>query len=281
MLFHVLFCAVMQTGAASLLRGMQAHGRSIPLAVTVNYAVAALGGIAFTLWYGQWPDLLRVLTIGVPAGVFYSTGLFVLLRCMGQRGLAVTMAVANTSQLVPCVLAALLGQPPSWMQTIGIVVAAAAIPALTLARASGRAIHEPPRLAVAAGLFVLNGGAQSCNMLANIYLDPVSQPVYVSVLFAVSFVVALPFLLRSRETRPTPADWRRGSAFGAMNVATTGVILYGLLHVPGAIFYAASSVIGLLLITVVAVTLWQERLQRWGWAGLAAAVVAVALMSSG
>lgn len=274
----ILVGAISQVLASGAIRSIQAHARSILGAVVANYAAACVVAGGLWLHAGSGGMTARVVGCGAFTGFFYTAALLSIVRSMGQRGMALTVATASLSLLVPTMIAVVGGEALSVAQQAGIAVAAMATPLLALSTSTGSAIRERPSPAMAALLFVLQGCAMSGNLLASRRLEAAQQPAYLFALFAFGLAFAAAMHLR-RRAPGIPRDLVRGAWFGVTNIGSTVAILTGLEHVPGSVFFAAMGVAGLTLSAVAAAILWRERLQAWGWAGIALAMSAVALLN--
>ena len=220
----------------------------------------------------------RVLWIGGITGIFYSLSLIPILRSMGQRGLAMTVAIANLAQLIPCLVGIRLGEAPTGIQIAGMVLAGGAIPLMSLATATGTAIRERPSLLLILFLFIFQGSAMSGNLIAFKSLPPETIPSYFATLFTSALVTSLGVYLAGRPPLRRP-DLKAGLFFGCFNFASTFIIVTALAHVTGCIFFAAMSVLGLVLSAALGAWWWRERVQAWGWAGLTLAAAALLLLN--
>lgn len=269
--------ALSQVISSNTIRNMQAHSRNLYLAIIANYAIAmGVAGI-----YGLWRGLHftpATMGWGIFTGFFYTVSLLTILRSMGQRGLALTVAMSSLSLLIPTLLSLTFGERMLPVQFGGIAVAVLSIPMLALSTTTGTAIRERPNVPLVGLLFLLQGGAMSGNLFANKLLPATAQPAYLLCIFAAGLIFAS--LAAAIWRQPSDrGDIRRGIWFGLTNIGSTLTILLALAYVPGALFFAAMGVVGLMLSALVAVAFWRERLQRWGWCGMGLAMVATVLLN--
>jgi len=271
--------ALSQVVASHAIRVMQAHSRDVHLSVVANYAAGAIVALGYAVLAGGTMVSGLAVLIGIATGVFYTAALLTIITSMGQRGLALTVAISGLALLIPTALSLAYGERLSSLQTLGIAMAVPAVPLLGLSTTTGDAVRERPSAMLAAVLFLLQGGAMCGNLLAHRHLAPESRPAFLVVLFASGTVFAL-LARMGRQRDGAPGDVRRGVWFGLTNVASTLTILAALTRLPGSLLFAAMGVVGLALSAVVAVALWHERLQAWGWCGLALATGAIVLLNS-
>lgn len=133
LVLHILLASTLQTAVGNALRLIHARSADVLLAVVCNYAVATL--VALGYWVVVHPTgagVSAAAAVGLPGGVFYAVALLAIVRSMGQRGLALTVAFAGLGQLVPSLVAILLGEALGLLPGAGLVVAAASLPLLSL-----------------------------------------------------------------------------------------------------------------------------------------------------
>lgn len=274
---YILLASITQALSVHAIRDIQARSGNIFKAVIWNYVVCALIGITYLIITGVDSNWLRAIPYGVFTGFFYIAAVLVMIRSMGQRGLAVTYAIANISMVLPVIIAIALGDKPSMLQTSGIVLAAIAIPILSLCTTRGRAISELPSFKLAILLFFVRGLAAVGNLVAEDTLDESILPVYITALFSSCLVfglIALFFVDKSSYA----IDLKLGSTFGVLNIIATSSLILALTKAPGSIVFASYNVIGMTLGAILAIWLWRERIQSWGWIGFIIAVVASVMM---
>ena len=278
LLLFILGMGVCNSAGSTAVRVIQSRSGDVYRSMLANYVVALLLAVGYCLWAGPFGETwARAVVMGVPTGVLYVTGLAFVMRNMGQRGLAMTSALLGMGLLMPSVLALALGESLAPVQGVGMAVSAAAIPLLSTSTVSGVSIRETPRWGTALLMFVISGCAASSNLLASKYCDKGSYPLYLVSLFATATIgSAVVRRLWGRQGRP--GDVRRGAVCGVFNALLTLVVLFAVKDVGGAALFPGASVTALTLTTIVGVWWWRERLQRWGWIGLALAAAAVVLL---
>lgn len=279
LLLFVFFGALSQVAANHAIRAIQARSQNAFVAVLGNNVAALV--LAGGYWVARGVPAegwATAVGFGTLTGFFYTAALVAIIRNMGQRGMAMTGALASASQIVPVLLAIALGETLSHLQTIGVVAAAIALPLLSLATVDGACVNERPRLSLAALLFVLQGGAMSGNLIAVRHVAHGAMPLYLTMVFLSSAVFSVCLLAWDGGKTRNMTDFRRGAVFGAINIASTVIIVTALSRVPGAIFFATMGTLGLLVTVLLGIWLWRERLQLWGWAGLCLTAIATPLM---
>jgi drug/metabolite transporter (DMT)-like permease len=263
-----------------MLRAIQVRSLNVYLAIAANYIVAACLAGVYCASQAPPESWVGPAAIGAVTGCVYTTALIAIVRNMGQRGMALTLAISNLSMVLAVIVGYLFGERLNPWQSAGVVLAAVAVPLASLSTVGGQALRERPSALWAAALFFIQGGALSGNLVAARSLPEESLPAYLVCLFSAASVSAVVVWLVVRKPG-RPSDAVRGGLFGALNVATTFIILFSLGHMAGAVFFPARSVLGLSLSVLISVFWWRERLHLWGWAGFALTIVATALLGMG
>jgi glucose uptake protein GlcU len=278
-LFFIVAAALSQVVCSNILRAIQARSHRIEPVILANYLVTAAIGLVYCLGCCRPQFSGQILRLGGITGIFYMLSLIPILHSMGQRGLAMTMAVSNLAQLVPCLVGIIyFKESPTVLQKMGMVIAGGAVPLMSLATVTGTAIRERPSLRLILLLFIFQGSAMSGNLVAFKSLPAAAIPSYLAVLFGTAFVTSVILCI---VTRPPVrgADLKAGTFFGFFNFTSTFVIVTALSYVGGCILFAAMSVLGLVVAAALGAWWWKERVQIWGWAGLALAAAALALLN--
>lgn len=276
----IFLASITQALSVNAIRDIQASSINIYRAIMWGYAASVLLGVVYIAFIGLDQNWYRAIPYGMFTGFFYIVSLVTMIRSMGQRGLAITIAIANISMVMAVGLAIFYGDMPTSLQYAGIFIAVIAIPILSLSTASGRAIREAPSAKLAMFLFVVRGLAAVGNLVGERSLDEPVLPVYVTSLFASCLVYSI-IVLFFVDNKTAPADIRLGATFGVLNIAATSSLIFALTKVSGAIVFAAYSVLGIAFTVLFALWFWRERIHRWGWIGFALAVIATILMRLG
>ena len=218
--------------------------------------------------------------LGLLAGALYFCGLMVSVRNMRQRGLALTCAIASIAQVAPCLLAVGMGERMTWIQAAGIVLALACMPLLSLATASGKAIHDRPHIGFALLLLAIGSGAMTCHLLGGKFFGGASYAAYMFGLFSAAALLSGGTWLWTGRSADR-GSFGLGLFLGAANFAGATTMLIAAGRVSGALFFVGMGVGALVLTTAMGVWWWRERLRRWGWFALVMAVICVVMINSG
>ena len=276
-LLLILLASVTQALSVNAIRDIQANSVNIYRAVVWNYLACVILGAIYIAFTGLDRSWLTAVPYGIFTGLFYIMSLVTMIKSMGQRGLAITIAIANISMVMPVIIAIIFGDSPSVLQLAGITLAAAAIPILSLSTASGKSIKESPSIKLAIFLFMVRGLAASGNPVAENRLPSELLSVYITSLFASCLFFGL-ISLYFADKKTGIADIKLGVTFGILNIAATSSLIYALTRVSESIVFAAYNVIGISISVLLAIFLWKERIQSWGWIGFVIALLGTILM---
>jgi glucose uptake protein GlcU len=127
-------------------------------------------------------------------------------------------------------------------------------------------------------LFLVTGMGQLANRIFSGGAPAANTFLFLAALFcgaAVSAAVAQAL----RPVRPHREDLLLGVLLGAVNLTTNVFLLLALRALPSTVVFSVSSVATVVLATLTGVLVWRERLQRPAMVGVAAAALAVVLLT--
>jgi drug/metabolite transporter (DMT)-like permease len=256
--------------------------RGVPLlpTIVINYFVAlSCGTVVAPAWKAGdlSPLLLPVLVLGVLfITLFYLTGLST------QRAGVAATSVASKMSLVLTVLAAVVfyNEAPGRLGWLGIGLALLGVLLASWTRGpeGGRGAWGLPLV-----LFLGNAAIDILlNHTQRTHITPNTEAVFPTLIFGVAGALGLLRLLTSKDRGQLalPSVWVSGVLLGLVNYASLYFIV-GALARSG---FAASSVFPLMNIGVIlfgtagSIAVFQERLSRVQWIGVACSVLAMILI---
>lgn len=269
---------IANTSFALILRGAQ-HRRVDELAVgMVNYVLASsVYWVVAAIW---WPEqgVATAAGFGLAGGCFNVTIFLLLLTAMHLRGVAVSIAMVRLAVAVPLVASIVFfHEAPGVVQSWGIVLALLALPLLSL----DKGVSDEPltlrRMAMLLGLFLSNG---MCLLLLKWYQTTGTSGgrfIYLATVFTVSGLIVGLAWARAKNRRLGKAEIVWGTWLGISNAVTNILIFMTLDVLLASVMFPILAAVGLSLTTIFAAVFWREIPGKLGWAGIAAAVVAVVL----
>ena len=284
----LLACILASTFISLLFKLFGRYGvRNLP-AIVVNYAVCVVMGC---LWEGRWlltADVLEQpwLYLALGLGFFFIGGFNLNATSVQRAGIAVTSVVQRISLLISVAFAVLyLDDPLSWQQGIGIALGVLSV---VLVVQVGKPIETIERSRATwllpLGVFLVAGAIESGLLLAQRRFDAGESAAYTVALFAWAGFLGLLIRLLRAPTDGTPrftrADVLGGIALGIPNFFSIYLIIVALEGgLSAATVFPVLNVATIVLGAVAAVVFFRERLSPKQWAGVAVAVVAIALVT--
>jgi drug/metabolite transporter (DMT)-like permease len=270
-------------GSADFLGGLASRRRA---ALAVAFGTQLAGFVALVIALPLLPPATvapRDLLLGALGGLFGSSGVVLLFRCLAKGPMSVVAPVAAlTASVVPILAGVLQGERPGAAAVVGIAVALVAVILITregddvsVAGERARAGVEVVATALAAGalfglFFVcLHGTGDDAGLYPLLGARLASLP------FLAALITARGDGLREAFTgRGLPVIVVSGVLDMAANILYLVALRHGLLAVVSALtgLYPAATV-------VLAQTVLDERMRRTQVAGLAVAAVAATLVA--
>lgn len=256
--------------------------RRLPSQVVVlgsQAAGLALAILAATIT-GAFHDPTGYLPWAVAAGLTGVTGLLLFYRALAIGTMGVVSPIAALSVLVPVVIALATGNVPSVVVGIGIVVAIAGVVALSGPERGGQGGLRPPFLA--AGSAFCFGFALYFIARASAYSPLMTMVVMrISSVLPLGVVIGLSAIARPAGGLRAPARiWLMVGVAGTLDV--TANVMFGIASTLGSL--AVVAVLGSLYpagTVLLARIVHGERLARIQQAGVAVALVGIALIAAG
>lgn len=275
-----------------LLKVFDLKGVNLYLGITVNYLVAAILSFAFApehmgvaeIWNAPW------MTIAAVVGAMFMIS-FVIYAISAQRsGVAITTISGRAAVVIPVVFAfAVLGERPTALKIAMLLLILVAMVLILRKsgggeRQSGAAFSWTLLLPVA--VFLFNGVNDTMVQYAQRELIPSGgdvYPIFNGTMFVAGTLTGLICYLISCIRRPHRPAWRDllwGSVLGFMNWVCMIGVLYALDVYPGSVFYPLYYTGAIVISTVVGVWVFKEKLSPLNYAGIAIAVIAIAVLST-
>lgn len=284
----LVLATAFSTGFGLVVRHAQGRGSNLWLVGFVNYVVACSFHVARYLSQGGGPQVSpSTVALGVAGGFVYATSFCTLLPVMRMRGVSITTAVMRLSVLIPILVAVLWwGERPNGAQVVGAGLALAAMPLLGINSSAAPAPIQRRQAALLAVLFILNG---LCALSIRAYrevgpLDETSA--FLAILFGTAGVVTGSMLAVDRlRARAAPAlsagAVGEGAVLGLMNAGANLALVSALRQIPSVLVFPFQGAVGLVLASLLARTLWGERITRLEAAGMGVSVIAVVFVNLG
>ena len=219
------------------------------------------------------------LLLGALGGILFVVSLVLLQRSIEVNGAILTSAFSRMGLVVPLIISiAFLGEKPKAIQFVGMGIVLIAIWIINGKREQQRDLS--PILLL---LVLLAGGfADSMAKLFDHFGEEVQGSLYILLVFFTAGIATLILLLLEYKKTGRPGrikDFAAGIAVGIPNYFSASLLLKALADVPAYIAYTAFSTGVLLLITVISLVLFKEKLSKGQVAGIGLIVVALVLLN--
>jgi len=229
---------------------------------------APVADVAGPTWAAAW---------GLFTGVMLFAGLTTFQVAIRRNGVGLATGMAKLGVLVPMILAiGIWGEHPAMLQWLGVGLALTAI-ALTNWPEPGTRWRDAIQPALLAAL-VCVGLSEFCSKVFQQYGDLAHKPIFLTVAFGMAGVIAW-CVVAVRRRR---FGWREvvvGIAVGVPNLFSIGCLVDALEVLPAAVVFPVFSAGSLLVVQFAGMLLFGERLDRRGWAAIAATLVALVLIN--
>ena len=259
-----------------LMRVSEKYRRNDLSMLAMNYLMCTVLAAVFTGGpvFPAAEGLPLTIGLGVISGVMF-LGSFVLLQWnIRKNGVVLPATFMKLGVLVPTVLSILIfGETLRWTQIAGI---AAAISAIFLMQGGGR-----EKAASMVGLIALMLGGGSTDAMSKIYEEVASAALkdhYLMYTFFIAMLLCIVVCVLRRQTL-TPMDALFGLAIGIPNYFSARFLLLSLAEIPAVVAYPSYNVGTIVLVTVLGMLVFKEKLGRRKLIALGIILAALALLN--
>ena len=276
-----LLLAIASSAMVSVcMRATEKHVRGTMTMFTANYAVCLLMArlyMGHLRLFEAREGMGLAAALGVVSGVLYLANFVLLRRCIRRSGVVLSSASMKLGAVLVPVMAALLlfGERMTGPRLAGSALAVAAILLINLEKG------DVAQRRGQAGLLLLLALSGVTDTMANIYDKTGTEALrnhYLFYTFLAALGLALLMALRGTE-RPRLADILSGVLIGVPNYFSARFILLALGQVPAVVVYPVYSVGTIIVITLVGLAVFRERLSRQKAAAMALILAALALLN--
>lgn len=288
---YLVLCVLFTEALYIIFREFKRHGVPLLPAVTVNYLVCVLVGVAV------WPSLLPELAASAgywPLSAVAQGLLFIFLflligRASQEIGVAYATIITKVSLVIPVLVSFwVFKDAMPWLRWLGVALALGATVLINLRflRAKGgraeqlapEAIAPQKALLWGVTLFIGTGLADSnFKVYDELFAGAISVQAFSVTIYAVAAVVGGLLLLVSKQqlTRKAVVG---GVILGVPNFFSIYTLLQALAYLEGTVFYPVNNVALVLLASIVGWLAYRERFTRATLLGIVLAVASILLM---
>ena len=260
-----------------LMRMSEKHSRGGMGMLAANYLMCCGLGLAFSGSIQLFPaadGLPAAMLMGAVNGLLYLAGFVLLQWNISKNGVVLSATFMKLGVLVPTLLSIIIfGEMPTPLQVIGILGAVAAI---LLIQGGGRQETSSPWGLVV--LLIAGGGGDAMSKV----FEEIGPAALKNQFLLYTFMVALILCTLLCILRKQPFTWREalwGLMIGIPNYFSARFLLLSLSDVPAVVAYPSYSVGTIVLVTLVGVLLFREKLSKRKIAALSVILVSLALLN--
>lgn len=264
-----------------VIRVSQVRGSNMMGVAAVNYLLAS--SVCFGISFLEGNPFISGTTIflGTVQGIAFISSFYLICLSMNLSGLAIATAILRLSIVIP-IFASIFywGEIPSPSQFFGILVCMIALPLIgTRPLNDGRKGRIDRRDLWILGTLFINMGI--ANVVSKAFVEsrvPDSQTTFMAVLFGVAGLGAVGSFLLPTYRKHFAGLWR-GVTVGILNVASILSFLVALGRISGVVVFLVQGAGGLVLNTLFARVVWNERFTYLTIFGMGVAAVGLVLVN--
>ena len=264
-----------------LLKQNEIEGRDRVVVVAANYIVAT--AVNCVMWGVEGFGSISggAAGLGVLTGFQFVASFLLMMVCMGQVGVAITVSLTRIALVLPVVVSIVVYResPSSW-QIAGLLFVLGAFCLLGKAKVAGTAERKQNGVQ-----WLLLGALFLCMGLNGVNLKVFQEQWgsgqlygFLTVLFATAGVCSWVSLL-VRKRRVLRGDFLRGLVVGVPNGLSSIFFVFALSRIAGTVAFAVNDVSVVIVSTFAAIVIWSEKPNRYGWAAIGLSAVSIGLMN--
>ncbi|SMO36392.1 EamA family transporter [Gracilimonas mengyeensis] len=271
---------------AQILKLAENQKLSVLHVLVSNYAAGCL----ISLWNApEWggtsffPETANlgwgVTTTVLLLGLVFIANLLVYSKSIHRVGMGVSIAAMRMSLVFPIgVSLFVFGEQLVSIRYIGILVALASL-LLMVPRIRTKSISGVSDAWLPVLIFVMTGVADTgMKVYERLFSAQISEDLFVSGIFLVSFLIGGLVLLKRGEYQITWKEAMYGVVAGLVNLYSSIFLLYALKMMPGSVVFPLVNVSLVVFGTFIGVWFWNDKPSGKQWTGLAMAVVSIFLL---
>ena len=246
----------------------------------VNYLLASPLCFALSFVSGGLSLSWSTLFWGGVQGIAFIGSYYLICASMALRGMAIATAILRLSVVIPVVTSILYwGEIPSGYQVWGLLACLVALPLICSRGASGHVARLGRRGILVLGALFLGIGVAGIASKAFVESDvPDARTTFMGVLYGVAALGALASFGFPAWRKTWVGMWD-GIKMGLVNVASILAYLLALEQLDGVVVFPVQAVGGLMVNTLFAAVVWNERFVRLTLVGMGVAAVGLVLVN--
>lgn len=277
-MIYLLLAILSSTTISVVMRLSEKHCNNRTSLLAVNYVACMVLAGAYAGTDRLFPDGAGVSTalwLGLISGALYLGGFVMLQWNIRKNGMVLSSTFMKLGVLVPVVMSmTVFREQPKALQICGLIIAVAAILVINREKGQGKA-----RSGLGLVLLLLIGGSTDATSKVYEQLgDPAYQDQFLFYIFAAALVFCVLLTLWKKE-RLTWKEVLFGLLIGLPNYYSARFLLLALGSVPGVVAYPTYSVMTIVLLSVIGVCFFQEKISKKQGLGIVMILAALVLLN--
>ena len=274
-MFYLLLAIVSTAMVSIIMRLSEKKTTSDIGLLLVNYVMCTFLSWVFAGPMEMGPLLHITAAMGAVNGVFYLAGFLLLQWSVKKNGVVLSSTFMKLGLLVGMAVSVLFfREVPTGIQIIGFLLAVTAIVLINYQKEEGAGGFKWGLV----WLLLCGGMADAMSKI----FEELGPAGYAGPFLFFTFLTALGLCLAVMLVKGgKPGKWEVlfGMLIGIPNFLSTRLLLRSLRDLPAVIAYPVYSVGGILLVTLVGVLAFRERLRKMQWLGMGLILVALVLLN--
>ena len=276
---YLILAIVCSSLVTLVMRVSEKYSRNNLSMLACNYITCALLGALYTGPAHLFPaqdGLGQTLMLGAIGGVLF-LGSFMLLQWnIYKNGVVLPTTFMKLGVIIPTILSIVVfGESPRLVQILGVALAIFAI-ILMQGRDSGGAKSTIALLM----LLLVTGGSNSMSKIFERVGNPAFSDHFLFYIFSMAFILCVIVCLVKKQSLAVQ-DVLCGIAISIPNYYSTRFMLLSLSRMPAVVAYPSYSVSSIVLVTLVGVIAFREKLSKRKLIALAIILAALVLLNLG
>ncbi len=276
-MFYLILAIISSMLVSVLMRLSEGKSRGGTALLAMNYLMCCILAFLFTgtpVLFPAHEGLPVTIGLGVIGGVLY-LGAFVLLQWnISKNGVVLPATFMKLGVLVPTLMSILIfGENPRPAQLAGVALAVLAILLI-----NGRGRQQAGSVLGLICLLLAGGGADGMSKIYEEAGSPDLSGHFLLYIFIVAFLLCLLLCLLRRQ-KIGGQELLFGAAIGIPNYLSSRFLLLALSDVPAVVAFPTYSVATIVLVTLVGVFCFREKLEKRKLIALAVILAALVLLN--
>lgn len=246
--------------------------------LATNYVVCSLCGAAYAKFDVIVPSVAGFYTavgLGCISGVLFLAGFILLQTNTYKNGVVLSSTFMKLGLLVPIALSVFFfHEIPTGAQVLGFIIAVFAIILINLKK-EGKAKGMTIGLLL---LLLIGGSGDAMAKVYEVFGTSALSNQYLFYNFFTAFVLCLILVILKKE-RPGKWELIFGACIGIPNFFSSKFLLAALGQLSAVVVYPTFSVATILVVTLVGIVAFKERLKKLQWIAMVAILFALVLLN--